>query len=181
MVEKAELDILEIESPNEAELPGEEALPEDEPGSGGEKKRPLRVIVLVSLALVVCAAAFAWLYFRGDLAGDRTKKTPPAVSAEGTFVSLDNFAVNIKDDKGNYRILACDVALELNAGVDAARERILDLRKAVYRTVRNSGSYVLQDLFKARRQLLKDIEREANGVLGEGAVKQVYFTKYTLL
>ncbi|MBP9019988.1 MAG: flagellar basal body-associated FliL family protein [Syntrophobacterales bacterium] len=181
MAEKAELDILEIDLPEKEEPQGEDAPPEDESGSGGEKKHPFRVAALVLLVLVVCAAALAWLYFGDGSVGSGAKKPPPAATSEGNFVSLEKFAVNIKDDKGNYRVLVCDVTLELNSGGDTAREKILDLRKAVYRTIRSSGSTVLQDLLKARRQLLKDIEKEANGVLGEGAVRQVYFTKYTLL
>jgi len=73
MAEKAELDILEIDLPEKEEPQGEDAPPEDESGSGGEKKHPFRVAALVLLVLVVCAAALAWLYFGDGSVGSGAK------------------------------------------------------------------------------------------------------------
>jgi flagellar basal body-associated protein FliL len=179
MAEKAELDILEIELPKE-EPPVDTAPVMEETDPGARRKRFLKIAALCFFVLVVCGAVFTWIYVGGDKAGSG-KKQPGVAAPGGNFMALDHFAVNIRDAQGNYRILACDVALELNRGADAAKDRMLELRKAVYKTVRGNGSQILQKSPKTRKQLLKDIEKEVNGILGEGAVKQAYFTRYTLL
>lgn len=183
MTEKAELDILEVDLPGMGDGPGGDGRPEDEDRGTAKRNHLLKRGLLAVLVLLLCGGGVAsWMYFGPDRTGDVRKTLPvPAVSPGDRWTALDHFSVNLKDGQGNYRVLVCDVVLELNRGWETARDKSLDLRKIVYKTVRTNSAPILQKSPKIRRQLLKEIEKEVNGALGEGAVKHVYFTKYILL
>ncbi len=183
MTEKAELDILEVDLPGVVDDLGGGTHPEDEDGRRAKRKRLLKRGILAVLVLLLCGGGMAaWFYFGPDMAGDVKKKLPvPVVSSGDRFMPLEHFAVNLKDGQGNYRVLVCDLVLELNRGWETAKDKSLDLRKIIYKTVRTNSTPILQKSPKIRKQLLKEIEKEVNGALGEGAVKHVYFTKYILL
>ncbi len=184
MKDKAELDVLEIEHgddtiPKEdgAESPPVQA--EREPlRQGGRLWKKAALIVLLVLALA--AALSLWLY-SGKEKTEKARGKPPAGSAPvaGPFVSLEKFAVNLKDAQGNYRVLACDVTLEMSRD-GLASDRTTELRKIVYRTIREQGARILSEP-RSLKPLAKEIEKRVNDALGEGSVRQAYITKFTLL
>lgn len=183
MAEKAELDILEIELPVPEGGQDGGVPPEGGDDSGERRGSLLRKGLLGALILILCTAGIvSWLYFgagRDDKAGKEQAGISGASGAR--FVSLEHFMVNLRDGQGNYRVLVCDVVLEMNPGWETAGDRSPDLRKIIYRTVRTNVDPILQKSAKIRRQILKEIEKNVNGTLGEGAIRQVYFTKYMLL
>jgi flagellar basal body-associated protein FliL len=183
MKEKVELDILELDLPKEADSSPDGATSLTENGEpDATKQSRLKKTLPVFLFLVLCmAGVLCWIYFGGDWAGEDGKKNFTEVAPGERFVSLEHFAVNIKDGQGNYRVLLCDVTVELNGSGAAVQDKTLELRKIVYRSIRNRGLEVIQKTPKISSRLVKEMENELNGILGEGVVKQIYFTKYTLL
>ncbi|MBN1613651.1 MAG: flagellar basal body-associated FliL family protein [Deltaproteobacteria bacterium] len=94
---------------------------------------------------------------------------------------LDGFVVDVKDDGGNLRVLICDIVLEPIPGqsIKGAEARI-DLRQVIYRVLQSRQ--VVQLISPEGRTALKhEIQGQAVRLLGEGKVKEVYFTRYTVL
>jgi len=182
MKEKAELDILELDFSSETErfpvdiasLP-EELLPQK------SKNNIFKKIVPIFTALMVCiGCVWCWYHFAKQDTGAAMEKST-VVAYGNRFIYLEAFSVDLKDEYGNYRVLICDVALEMEQGREKAIKEKTELRKVVYRVIRANGVDVTRKSRKIIGRLLKDMENEANSILGQGAVKKAYFSKYTLL
>jgi flagellar basal body-associated protein FliL len=190
MAKKASLDILEIESsePLNALAPKDEA-PEEGSASALEptvlkKKRSLRFrIVFGSFAAVILTASVFWFVLRGPEPG----RQPPSVQAEfeaqipGSIANFIRFYVDLSDDQGRIRILACDVRLVFSDRLDPERlEARPDLRIAIYRAIQGISYARLVDPM-GFQHLKTAVFREVKRVLGPGVVNEVYLTNFLLM
>ena len=92
-----------------------------------------------------------------------------------------DFIIDLKDKTGKSRILMCDVVFDVSeAGNIAELENREDIRNLIYQTVTGRNAVVLRSL-EERKQLKKELLQEASKILGEGIVKNIYFTNYVIM
>jgi flagellar basal body-associated protein FliL len=96
-------------------------------------------------------------------------------------IRLDGFVVDVKDDGGNIRVLICDIVLEPFQGqsVKGIESRI-DIRQVIYRILQSHQVGQLMSP-EGRSALKSEIKGQLVRSLGEGKVKEVYFTRYMVL
>jgi flagellar basal body-associated protein FliL len=197
MAKKAKLDILEIapEDPGGENQP-DEATPEKvgEDGSSGEQtggdfrsmvirwvRKPLFWIILISFTVLGLTAGILISFYKSleDAPAAQKKQAVSANSQPGAL--YEGMVVDQKDEKGNIRIVFCDVALELDnsrkAGtIDGDR---IDVRSVIYNVLKKEPAQ--EGLSPEGRGLLKEkLKNELKGLFGENPVKAVYFTRYEL-
>ncbi|HVO65620.1 MAG TPA: flagellar basal body-associated FliL family protein [Syntrophales bacterium] len=95
-----------------------------------------------------------------------------------TIENLNNFLVDLKDERGHYRVLVCDIAIMMNPDKKISGDKS-ELRKKAYNTLKNRGAHVLTSS-SAYSTIKKEIRDEFNGLVG-GGIKEVYFTKFVIL
>lgn len=202
MAKKAKLDILEIASEElGGEIPREEATPEQlgEEGSPGEQtggdfrskvlkwaRKPLVWILLISFMGLGLTAGILISFYRSMDDDAPVAKNRPAVSGnlrpevrQGAL--FEGIVVDQKDDKGNVRILFCDVGLELENSTAASAidgDRI-DVRSVIYAVLKREPAQ--EGLSPEGRGRMKEkLKNELKGLFSENPVKEVYFTRYEL-
>ncbi len=98
-----------------------------------------------------------------------------------TNAHFKDFIIDLKDKAGNSRILMCDVVFDLSeAGSNVQLENRDDIRNLIYQTLTGKNAIVLRSL-EERKRLKKELLQEAGKVLGEGIVKNIYFTNYVIM
>lgn len=193
MVKKAKLDLLE-EKIGEKEK-AETVAPDEkeharEPLPGWFTTGRILAIIL-SAGILICATVFSVsMYSRGKTVKNvpvtllKQIAAPPAVSTirKEEIASLRGFVIHVKDAKGNYRTLICDIALALNnpEGDIKRFEQRVDVRTLIYMTAKNRGASLL-DSRDDRNQLRREISDKLNGLLGGNKVNAVYFTEFVIL
>jgi flagellar basal body-associated protein FliL len=190
MARKASLDILEIESsePLNVLAPKDEA-PEEGSASAPapavlKKKRFLKFwIVSGSVAAVILTASVFWLVLRGPESAPQSRRIQagPEARISGAMANLLGFYVDLRDDQGRIRILACDVRLVISDREDPERlEARPDLRIAIYRAVQGISYARLVDPM-GFQHLKTAVFREMKRMLGPGVVYEVYLTNFLLM
>jgi flagellar basal body-associated protein FliL len=134
------------------------------------------------LLLGVISGLWTILSRKGTVEKQGSGISPPAASSalySGT--RLDGFVVDVKGDGGNIRVLICDLVLEPVHGqaVKGVESRI-DIRQTIYRILRAREVAQLMAP-EGRSALKKEIQAEMIRLLGDGKVKDVYFTRYMVL
>jgi flagellar basal body-associated protein FliL len=94
--------------------------------------------------------------------------------------NFKDFIIDLKDKTGKSKILMCDVALEVTGEGVAELENRTDIRNLIYQTVTGKNAVVLRSL-EERKRLRNELLQEANKILGERIVKNVYFTNYVIM
>lgn len=95
--------------------------------------------------------------------------------------SFNGFIVYLRnDDYKKGRLLVCDVALELNKGMDLTADRV-KLRKIIYKITKELSGKNISALPEVRKQLKKQIKIRLNNFMGGRVVKKVLFTRFILL
>ena len=91
------------------------------------------------------------------------------------FIYFNNFMIYLMDKRDQKRILACDVAVELNQGARLSKGRA-ELRKIIYHLLKYQFNVMKM------RGLAKDkIKTDLNHFMAAEIIKNVYFTKIILL
>jgi flagellar basal body-associated protein FliL len=202
MAKKAKLDILEI-APEEpgGETPQEEATAvqvEDE-GSSGEQtggdfrskvlkwvRKPLFWITLISFTGLGLTVGIVVSYYHSmdvDALAVQKKQAPSIAFQPGgkQGALFEGMVVDQKDEKGNIRIVFCDVVLELEnhkaaSAIDGDR---IDVRSVIYDVLRREPAQ--EGLSPEGRGRMKEkLKNELKGLFGEKQVKEVYFMRYEL-
>ena len=185
MVKKVKLDTLDIE---EAPVPltGKPAVE-----AGKEKpsfKWPFPPWIFLSLL------AFSMLFAAGVLsyrwAGTKKAALPRQVEnivpSASPFLkdkteALNDFLIILGEDKGGNRAMVFDVVLELDVGrYPEFQSNVAAMRNIIYKTVEKKQIRTLMRP-EGRNLLKNEINTRLAGLLGKGAVKAVYFTKFALL
>ena len=196
MVKKAELDIQEIAVDEDGLLA--EAVPDPEaegesgaaaPRADGKARvkgqRILWWALGTGLALLGATAGWWAVAQRGNEAPPPAGPRSPALEARplpvaGNMALLEGLIVDQTDERGDLRVLFCDLALELASPEMAktAGER-MEVRAAVYDFLRREVAR--EGLTRAGRERIKTgITSGLNQIMGENGVKTVYFMHYEL-
>jgi flagellar basal body-associated protein FliL len=197
MAKKAKLDILEI-TIDENNLHDDMTLEKNEDKGIDEKRagagilsnvkgwvRKLHLwIILISVVILGLIVGIIISVYEGmDVKGPVEQKKQAVAGivapAEGKMALLDGFVVDQKDEKGNIRIVFCDVALDLekpmpNPVVDSDRA---DVRNVIYTFLKKET--VKEGLSSEGRSHIKErLKNELNSLFGENLVKNIYFMRY---
>jgi flagellar basal body-associated protein FliL len=133
---------------------------------------------IVLLLAVAVPAAFYFKGSRPDTAREKGAETP-AVALQSVF-SFDNFTIDLKDPQGHYRLLICDVVLELNRPDVMTEERKVVIRKTIYETARKKSPDLLNSS-QAHRVFKRQIGTELSSLMGTESIREVYVTRFVLL
>ncbi|MEN6332137.1 MAG: flagellar basal body-associated FliL family protein [Smithella sp.] len=210
MVEKAKLDLLENPSEikiTEATIQADEKQELPVPATKGKWALNKLVLIVAPVMIVVLVITGVLLFYLirtknnvSRLKSDTVARTPAVVidnkrseSAVATAtggateqtkinnVHYKDFIIDLKDKTGKSRILMCDVVFNISeAGNIAELENREDVRSLIYQTLTGRNAVVLRSL-EERKKLKKELMQEAVNVLGEGIVKNIYFTNYVIM
>ena len=210
MVEKAKLDLLEDPSEIKiAETIIQADEKPEAPVAAKKRKWALNKLVLivapVVVVVLVITGTFLFYLIRtknnvSRLKSDTVARTPAVVidnkrseSAVATAtggkteqtkinnVHYKDFIIDLKDKTGKSRILMCDVVFDVSeAAGNAELENREDIRNLIYQTLTGRNAVVLRSL-EERNKLKKELMQQAGNVLGEGIVKNIYFTSYIIM
>jgi flagellar basal body-associated protein FliL len=201
MAKKAKLDMLEIAPEEPVVLAPQDELAAEQveaEGSSGEQtggdfrskvlkwvRKPLLWIILISVTCLGLTAGILISFYQSmdaDVPAIQKKQasTPhPEVKQGGAL--FEGMVVDQKDEKGNVRIVFCDVVLELEnqktaSTIDGDR---VDVRSVIYAVLKREPAQ--EGLSPEGRGRIKEkLKNELKGLLGENPVKEVYFTRYEL-
>jgi len=210
MVEKAKLDLLEDPSEIKiAETIIQADEKPEAPVAAKKRKWALNKLVLIVapavVVVLVITGTFLFYLIRtknnvSRLKSDTVARTPAVVidnkrseSAVATAtggkteqtkinnVHYKDFIIDLKDKTGKSRILMCDVVFDVSeAAGNAELENREDIRNLIYQTLTGRNAVVLRSL-EERNKLKKELMQQAGNVLGEGIVKNIYFTSYIIM
>ncbi len=111
------------------------------------------------------------------------KQTPLHVSTPGTSTTLylKDFMIDIKDAGGNSHLLRFDVVFDLTreAGQKPSDDFSV-LRDAIYKVAQSKSVIALRSV-EERKKLKKDFASALEKILGDGSVKNVFFTNYLVM
>jgi flagellar basal body-associated protein FliL len=201
MAKKAKLDILEI-APEESggETQQDEATTEparvdgvSEEQTGGDfsskviewLRKPLFWVILIFVAFLGLMAGILISYYQSleaDAPAEQKEQvvstTPSPEVKPGALI--EGMVVDQRDEKGNIRILFCDVALELeNLKTGAIDGDRADVRGVIYAVLKKEPAQ--EALSSGGRGRLKEkLKSELNKFFGEDLVKSVYFMRCEL-
>ncbi len=195
MARKVKLDILEQREQHEDRV---DEQPEESgplsPPAASDGQRPASVWmakkwILAGVGALVLGiiAAGAVMFLTG--AGKKTITSVPGGQSPAAMIptvnrnlaNFDNFVIDCRDAAGNVRIVTFAFAVELNkpAGREATGDEV-ELRGAIYRLSKKRSVASLlspEDRKGWRKEIAAEVERR----LGAGAVKAVYFTRFSVL
>lgn len=200
MAKKVKLDILESEIDQEiGVVPPEDVHPEAD-GFGAPldpssnegmavkfrvwTRKPLFWIAVVSVVLTgLLAGAFVGLRFeptakaktKSGVAKKATANSP--LAAEGKYIDLKGLVVDQKDEKGNIKLVFCDLSLELDKpqATGGIGERA-DVRDLVHATLkRRKAEETLSP--EGRSRLKAELTEGINALLGGAKITGIYFTR----
>lgn len=205
MVRKAKLDVLE----NLPEIEITDVITQTEvqvePLSVSGEKWAVNKLLLISVPVlipVLVITGVLWFYLtRTDTTGAKLNSGTPAaiienkepVSAEKISIQaasepvkmniayFKDFIIDLKDKTGKSKILMCDVVFDVSEGKNTAElENRKDIRSLICQTATGKNAVVLRSI-EERKRLKKELLQELNKMLGEGIVKNVYFTNYLIM
>jgi flagellar basal body-associated protein FliL len=147
---------------------------------------------LLTWKVLVPAAAAAVLLVTVSVAYVLSQKQEAArVAAEHTSqaastvpvvreAAFADFSIDIKDAQGRYRFLQCDVTVEFQSGVELTEDRKVEIRKVIYLAAKKKGPELIR-VSESGDRFKKEMRDELRDLLGEGALKDIYITRYVLI
>lgn len=157
------------------------------------------VLILVLLGLVI--AGGLWLYitksaplihkenriisdsdnFVKETESDNTSEPIVPPSDKIITIYFKDFIIDLKDTSGKSKILVCDVAIDISENENSAQPiNSKDVRKIIYLAAKGKSAVALRSLDE-RKRLKNEMAKELEKMLGEGIVKNVYFTNYLIM
>ena len=149
-------------------------------------KSLLRWKVLVPAGAVVAllvSASVAYVLFQKQetarIAAEQKSLAASTVPVVREAVFAD-FSIDLKDAQGRYRFLQCDVTLEFQSEVTLTEDRKVEIRKIIYMSAKKKGPELIR-VSDSGQKFKKEMRDELRELLGEGALKDVYITRYVLI
>ncbi|MFA6411441.1 MAG: flagellar basal body-associated FliL family protein [Syntrophales bacterium] len=190
MAQKAQIDILDLPL-----IEGDEVLTDitdftvdgekPQPHTEVKKKTAKKLYWIGSLAIITFITAVITGYFIWFHQGGEKNMAPVAATVapgQKSFMAvMDDFNVDVKDDKGNKRLLSCGFLLEMAPHEDGkSLEGKIEIRKLIFDTLHKR---TVSDLIRndEKKEIKKEITDGVNRLLGAEKVKEIYITKYLLL
>ena len=94
--------------------------------------------------------------------------------------AFPDFSIDLKDARGRYRFLQCDVTIEFHEAVELTEDRKVEIRRVIYLAAKKKGPEWIASP-DSGKQFKKDVREELRGILGGGALKDIYVTRYVLI
>jgi flagellar basal body-associated protein FliL len=143
-----------------------------------------KVLVPAGLAVVLVVTAVVSVVLYRQREAERAEAGKQIQTASAVPVvheaAFPDFSIDIKDAHGRYRFLQCDVTLEFVAAVEMTDERRTDIRRIIYLAARKKGHELIR-VSDSGIRFKKEVHDDLRHLLGEGALKDVYITRYVLL
>jgi flagellar basal body-associated protein FliL len=180
MVRKVELDLLEETDAPVPGGPSDENEPEEKRRFQGFFARITRkkIIGAAIFFTVSCIVGVSLLVFS---AGEKSRidlGTPHTdVRLLRNIENLDSFIIDLGDEHGNYRVLVCDIAIEMESDKRIVENKA-EVRRKTYNALKSKSKYVLNTA--GYNTIKKEMRDELGRILG-GGIREVYFTKFVLL
>ncbi len=135
-----------------------------------------------AVALLVSASVVYVLFQKQEAARVAAEQKSQAASAvpvvrEAVFA---DFSIDLKDAQGRYRFLQCDVTLEFQSEVTLTEDRKVEIRKIIYMSAKKKGPELIR-VSDSGERFKKEMRDELRDLLGEGALKDIYITRYVLI
>jgi hypothetical protein len=96
-----------------------------------------------------------------------------------TYEYFDHFIIPVENERGECRVLLCDIVLELNDGAVLGEDRHR-IRKILFGTSRSAGRFSA-DIREMKKSLCIRIKDAVNESVGRDVVKAVQMTTFLLL
>jgi len=185
MVNKATLDMLDVEEEPvlTAAKPEVDAVKEDRSSKWPVSPWIFLAVFAFSMLLAAGVLSYRWAGTKKAALPRQAENIVPSVllSINDKREFLNDFLIIIKDNKGGDRVMVLDVALELDARRYPEFEpNLAAVRNIIYKTIEKKLANTLMRP-EGRNLLKNEINAELAGLLGDGAVKAVYFTKCMVL
>lgn len=98
-----------------------------------------------------------------------------------TTIYFKDFFIDLKDSDGKSKLLVCDVAIDIIENQDDTRlANSIDVRKTIYLAAKGKSAVALKSS-EERKRLEKEITAKLARILGEGVIKNLYFTNYLIV
>lgn len=143
-----------------------------------------KIMVPAGVAVVlIVAGSVSYLHFRKEeaaqMAAEKAKQMASAVPVvhEAAF---PDFSIDIKDARGQYRFLQCDITLEFQAGVELTEDRKEDIRRVIYQAAQKKGPELIR-VSDSGSRLKRELQGDLKNLLGEKALKDIYITRYVFI
>jgi flagellar basal body-associated protein FliL len=145
------------------------------------RRHRVRAYSACGIVLILVVVVSVGLYLRGSRPDtDREKGAAPPTAALQSVFPFENFTIDLKDPKGQYKLLICDVVVELNRPDLMTEEKKAVIRKTIYETARKKSLDLLSSS-QAHRVFKRQISSELNSLMGQEVIRDVYVTKFVLL
>jgi flagellar basal body-associated protein FliL len=200
MIQKAKLDLLE--NLPDIEIIDAPVVVDESPlviPPGSQERWAFNKLLFIGapvLVVLIILSAGVWLVLsKFVLSANKGKVVAPISIIEKTEVSaapiaepikmntvyFKDFLIDLKDAKGKSKILLCDVAFDLSEDKNTADlETRTDLRNMIYNTAKGKSIGSLKST-DDRKKFKKELADEMIKILGDGVVKNVYFTNYVIM
>ena len=135
-----------------------------------------------AVALLVSASAVYVLTQKQEaarLAAEQKSLAASTVPVVREAVFAD-FSIDLKDAQGRYRFLLCDVTIEFQSEVTLTEDRKVEIRKIIYMSAKKKGTELIR-VSDSGERFKKEMRSELRDLLGEGALKDIYITRYVLI
>jgi len=113
------------------------------------------------------------------IAAEQKSQAASAVPVVREAVFAD-FSIDLKDSQGRYRFLQCDVTIEFQSEVTLTEDRKVEIRKIIYMSAKKKGLELIR-VSSSGERFKKQMRDELRDLLGEGALKDIYITRYVLI
>lgn len=180
MVSKVELDVLEETDTPIAEGPTDE----NEPAKKGRlqgffawmtRKKIIGAAILFGVSCIV--GIFLLVFTAGEKPRVDLDTLHTDVKSLRVIENLDSFIIDLSDEHGHYRVLVCDIAIEVDPGKGIGENKA-EVRKKTYNALKSKSAFVLKTA--GYNSMKKEMRDELNRILG-GGIREVYFTKFVIL
>ncbi len=135
-----------------------------------------------AVAILVSASVFYVLSQKQEavrIAAEHKSQAASTVPAVLEAVFAD-FSIDLKDAQGRYRFLQCDITIEFQSEVTLTEDRKVEIRKIIYRSAKKKGLELIR-VSDSGERFKKEMRGELRDLLGEGALKDIYITRYVLI
>jgi flagellar basal body-associated protein FliL len=148
-------------------------------------KHKLLWIIGMSFILIALTGGWVWLFYvdvekRDVLTKERADAATVLPPAEQTGL-FDDFVVNVRDQKGDIRIVLCDLFVKLeNPQVVLTEEERVKIREVIHAVLKRT-SIDSNLLVEARNRIKIEIKEELDGLMGEKSAKNIYITRFEVI
>jgi flagellar basal body-associated protein FliL len=193
MVRKAKLDVLDVAGDEEKGSATDDQKTEE--GLSGKRRIYLRkpllwISVISGTALALIAAVSLWIHTGYNTKAPVSQKVEVAsgnstiLKEQGVkeeMILFKDFIIDLKDRKDHIAVIFCDLAIEPEeARFATAIKKHTGTRNMIYSLLKTKKAAEFTSV-DHRAALKTELKKDLNGLLGEEAVKNIYFSRLEVI